>query len=124
MKTFKDVYLFPFELMDDDFHWVYDKKGNFVFQFEVHDKEKKKKLLAVINGEDNLTNPELSFVHKDGCVTDSKTGVDVILIRGWGNLTSPNGFNLSPEEAANVQDTLADYIVEKLNFRKAEEDKK
>ena len=39
-------------------------------------------------------------------------------IRGWGNLTGAGAHNLSVEEAANIQDTFADFIVERLNFRK------
>jgi len=40
-----------------------------------------------------------------------------ILIRGWGNLTGTGAHNLKEEEAANIQDTFAEYIVEQLNRR-------
>ena len=39
-------------------------------------------------------------------------GHKLILIRGWGNLTGAGAHNLSVEEAANIQDTFADFIVE------------
>jgi hypothetical protein len=45
-----------------------------------------------------------------------KDGVEreCILIRGWGNLTGVGSYNLDGEYAAKIQDTLAEYIVEKL----------
>ena len=39
----------------------------------------------------------------------------VIDIRGWGNLTGTGGYNLSEESAMIVQDTLAEYIIQRLN---------
>jgi hypothetical protein len=40
---------------------------------------------------------------------------EFILIRGWGNLTGTGSYNLDGEYAGKIQDTLAEYIVEKLN---------
>jgi hypothetical protein len=39
----------------------------------------------------------------------------VFTIRGWGHLTSPGGRNLSMDEAANIQDDFAQWILETLN---------
>lgn len=118
MKTYKDIYKFPLK-QGDYCSWVWDNnEGNFVFQFLIKDKEDRKKLLEVINGERNLKDKEVIFQHKGGYITESNTKVDIILIRGWGGLTGTGGHNLSGEEAANIQDTFADYIVERLNFRK------
>lgn len=41
--------------------------------------------------------------------------VPVLLIRGWGYLTGVGGCNLSPEKATEVQNSLSDFICEKLN---------
>ena len=40
---------------------------------------------------------------------------EFILIRGWGNLTGAGSYNLDGEYAGKIQDTLAEYIVQKLN---------
>lgn len=117
MKTFKEVYKLPFEKRDFT-GWVYDQEGNFCFQLEFINKEKEQKIIDVINGDDNLKNNEISFYHKNGEIWNN-SGAHVITIRGWGNLTSPNCFGFSDEEACNVQDTLAEYITEKLNFRES-----
>ena len=114
MKTFKDVYQLPFE--NSQWGWVYDFGGkNFIFQWQFENYDKEKKLLSVINGEENLKNTKTIFYHKEGCIFYENE--EIILIRGWGNLTSKNCFGFSPEEAANIQDTLAEYIVERLNYR-------
>lgn len=114
MKNFKEVYKFPFE--NHHHGWVYDDGENFIFQFEIDDDKMCALLLQVINGKANLKNNELSFRHDCGYIVSNKDQ-NVILIRGWGNLTSPNCLNFEYEDAMSIQDTLADYIVERLNFR-------
>lgn len=121
MKTFKDVYDFPFKL-DSYIGWVYDANENFAFEFEIASKEARKKFLNVINS----TTREVSqhaghFYHKDGYIYNGNlqdsndNDIAIILIRGWGNLTGTGGMNLPAEEAANIQNTLAEYIVRQLN---------
>jgi hypothetical protein len=113
MKTYKDVYQLPLE---DNHGWIYDQKMNFVFQFMIDNEELEKRILDVINGKNNLTNPEISFIHENGIIKNNK-GQELILIRGWGNLTGTGALNLSDKEASNIQDTFADFIVERLNYR-------
>lgn len=120
MKNWKDIYHPPFYLAKYG-SWVYDSAGNFVFQFEpMFDKQAnyaegykglEKKLLNCINGEN--TERTNKAVHKEGEIFIGD--VHLITIRGWGNLTGYGGHRLSEKEAANVQDTFAEYIVEKLN---------
>lgn len=115
-KTFRDVYQLPFHRRTLVDTWIYDEGNNFCFQFEKYRDELNILLLRVINGDRYLENENLTFYHKDGEIIDNN-GNHLITIRGWGNLTSPNCLGFSPEEAANIQDTLADYIVQQLNFR-------
>ena len=115
-KTFRDVYQLPFHRRTLVDTWIYDEGNNFCFQFEKYRDELNILLLQVINGDRYLENENLTFHHKDGEIIDNN-GNHLITIRGWGNLTSPNCLGLSPEEAANIQDSLADYIVQQLNFR-------
>ena len=113
MKTYKDVYELPLE---ESHGWIYDQKRNFVFQFMIDDEKTEQKILNVINGKENFKNFHLSFYHENGVIQDDK-GQKIILIRGWGNLTGTGAMNLSVEEAANIQDTFANFIVERLNYR-------
>ena len=115
-KTFRDVYQLPFHRRTLVDTWIYDEGNNFCFQFEKYPDELNILQLQVINGDRYLENENLTFHHKDGEIIDNN-GNHLITIRGWGNLTSPNCLGFSPEEAANIQDTLADYIVHQLNFR-------
>ena len=115
MKTFRDVYSFPFELLEGS-SWVDDNEGIFIFQFLNISDILKVKLLDVINGFEELTREDLTFSHENGIITSSN-GIDVIRIRGWGYLTGSGGLNLSGEEASNIQDTLVDFIIERLNKR-------
>lgn len=119
MKTYKEIYKFPLsqhEIEDYVSYRVTDVDNQFVFQFTFGDTNKQKLILKAINDESYLSNKELSFYHQDGYIF-TNTNQKVILIRGWGNLTGTGGHNLSGKEAANVQDTLADFIVKQLNKR-------
>lgn len=119
MKTFKDVYSFPLKFTDIEFlDRVVDQDNNFVFQFTTFDEENNQKILDVINGKYNFKNPKLHFNHSNGYIRESSYGTTYILIRGWGNLTGTGAMRLSHEEAANIQDTFAGYIVNRLNERK------
>lgn len=122
MNTFKEVYKLPFEKYSFTDTWAYDQNNNFCFQFEFNSQTEvnglnlQELLLKVINGKETLKNPDLKFTHRFGEIKDSNDK-KYITIRGWGNLTSPNCLNFSDEEASNIQDTLAEYIVERLNKR-------
>ena len=113
MKTYKDVYQLPLE---ENHGWIYDQKGNFVFQFMIDNEKTEQKILDVINGKENFKNLDLVFKHEQGRIVD-KSGLPIILIRGWGNLTGTGAMNLSVEEASNIQNTFASFIVERLNYR-------
>jgi hypothetical protein len=113
MKTYKDVYQLPLE---GSHGWIYDQKRNFVFQFMIDDEKTEQKILDVINVKENFKNLDLVFKHEQGQIID-KSGLPIILIRGWGNLTGTGAMNLSVEEASNIQDTFANFIVERLNYR-------
>lgn len=119
MKSFKDIYKLPLIFIDKDYYTrIYDSNSNFVFQFTFYNQfEIAEKLLNAINGKKWLTNDSITFYHQEGNifykVRDTK--INVILIRGWGNLTGVGGHNLSSKEAINIQDTFAEFIVEQLN---------
>ena len=122
MITFKDLYKFPFQSPSEDYYQkVTDASGNFIFQFEFYDDPVMAKLLlGAINGRKLLISTNIQFHTKDGYIymtTDLNEPKPIILIRGWGNLTGFGGHRLSSSVAEEIQDSLADYIVEQLNRR-------
>ena len=108
--TFRDLYTFPFHQCKYS-SWVYDADSNFIFQFEFKGEDTRKKVIDILNG-DLLEYKRQNVEHKDGMITVD--GIPFILIRGWGNLTGVGAYNLDGEYAGKIQDTLAEYIVEKL----------
>lgn len=126
MKTYKDIYVFPLKPANGG-GWVFDQNGNFVFQFEAQFeggnyakgwKEFEDKVLDCLNGKNHLKlTTESYFIHKEGqiFIKQEDNNKLIITIRGWGNLTGIGSHNLSGEEAANIQDTFAEFIVNKLN---------
>lgn len=128
MKTYKDIYRFPLKKAKYG-SWVYDSANNFVFQFESKFDEKGSyakgwqefvaKVIDTLNAEDKMALHHGKFVHENGdiFIQEDKLKTHVITIRGWGGLTGVGGHNLSSEDAANIQDTFADFIVERLNER-------
>lgn len=108
--SFRDLYKFPFHQAKYG-NWVYDANSNFIFQFEFKGEDTRKKVIDILNG-DLLEYKRQEVEHKDGMIYVD--GIEFILIRGWGNLTGVGAYNLDGEWAGKIQDSLAEYIVEKL----------
>lgn len=120
MKNFKDVYKFPFKHSEWGGNWYYDANDNFIFQLEVRQSDSsKEKLTMILNKEMKADIPFVAEVDNGNIYLVDKDGFKMhfITIRGWGNLTGSGGMRLSDNDAANIQNTLADYIVETLNNR-------
>lgn len=112
MKTYKDIYEFPLKKHQWGIH-IWDNKGQMVAQFHYNDDELQQEILNVLNDVSKSPKPNKTFYHEKGYIKVENSLI--MLIRGWGNLTGIGGHNLSDEEAANVQDTFAEFIVNKLN---------
>ena len=112
MKTYKDVYHFPLHNSDMG-GWVRDAKSQFVCEFMIGNSLLQANIIEILNGVDKPVKGHV-FTHKDGVIED-EDGNGYIRIRGWGNLTGTGGHNLSVEEASNVQDTFAEFIINQLN---------
>lgn len=113
MKNWKDIYKLPL-VLDDIIRWVWDSNDNFVFQFTTDDEETTKNIIDLLNNKSDISIIGNKFYHINGSVYDNQDN-QIILIRGWGNLTGTGSHNLKEEEAANIQDTFAEYIVNTLN---------
>lgn len=113
--SFKDIYQFPFRQCEVS-SWVYDADDNFIFQFVFGGEKLRNKVIQILNGElEEYNKREVKL--EGGYIKVKVEGEwhDFILIRGWGNLTSGGVYNLDGEYAGKIQNTLAEYIVEKLN---------
>ena len=110
--SFRDLYKEPFREWEYLSNRVYSGE-EFAFQFEFFGAEKvRKKILKILNEE--ITDYERQEVeNRNGEIFVE--GKHFITIRNWGKLHGTGGYNLDPEYAGKIQDTLAEYIVEKLN---------
>ncbi len=108
--TFKDLYQFPFHQAKFG-KWVYDLNNNFIFQFEKVAEETREKFIKIMNDEITEYNRQ-DVTSKDGEIFID--GKHFITIRGWGNLTGCGAYNLEGDYAGKIQDTLLEYIVDKL----------
>lgn len=115
MKSYKDIYNLPL-ILDEGTNRVYDGDNNFVFQFIVQDEPEQHFLLDVINDKNKIISSQSYFYHSKGQIFNCYDNA-IILIRGWGNLTGIGAHNFPETEAANIQDTFAEFIVERLNKR-------
>lgn len=113
--TFRDLYTFPFRQCKYS-SWVYDADSNFIFQFGFNNDKTREGIISILNGEIEPTKENI-IKHKEGVIYVEKEVEDkpLIMIRGWGNLTGIGGYNLNGEYAGKIQDTLAEYIVERLS---------
>lgn len=112
MRLFEKAFKPPFRI-DRYISWVYDSNHNFCFQFQIDIPDDKiQHFEDVLNSVKKPIN-KLHYTHKNGMIRHGNN--DLILIRGWGYLTGTGGLNLPEKEAAEIQDDLAEYILEKLN---------
>lgn len=97
--------------------WVYDDNSNFVFQFEGASEDVRAKILGILNG--TITDYKRRDVKYERGYIKVKyldKWLNLLLIRGWGNLTGVGAYNLSGEYAAKIQDTFAEFIVSELKI--------
>lgn len=110
MKTFRDVYKFPFSV--DSTGCVIDANNIFVLDIVgTSDIEWMKLFVKAING--NITY-EGNIIYEDGLIK-SPEGFVYARMRGGVYLRSMRCLNLSPKEAKNVHDTFGNYIVKIIN---------
>lgn len=121
------LYSLPFKQYCNH-HYVYDANDNFIFQFEnrqvdVYEepveycKYVEEQILNALNGKSTdkfLDELELEIKEDFEDCSIYNRGKLFITIRGWGNLTSESGFNLTNQDAGKIQNEFAKWIVWKL----------
>lgn len=110
--SFRDLYKEPFREWEYLSNRVYSG-DEFAFQFEFFGAEETKKKVIKILNEEIKDYEKQEVENKNGEIFVK--GKHFITIRNWGRLTGSGGYNLDGEYAGKIQDTLAEYIVEKLN---------
>ena len=98
--------------------YIYDANSNFIFQFETYDTNIYNEILNHLNSDKLST--ECNFrLHPDDpiCIQmkNDKGWTDIITIRGWGSLTGKGGYDLHPDKAIELQDSLVKWLLYKLN---------
>lgn len=76
-------------------------------------------IVAIINGD--IDSNSICQCINEGCiifkVNPNGSKIPILRIRGWGHLTGVGGLHLPSEEAAKIQDSFTNYIVERLNSK-------
>ncbi len=117
-EEFKNYFEFPLNLT-----WglVFTNEGNKAFDFNFTGdtkiiSENQEKILKKLNGEENIELKPLEIINDKGqlYVNQDNKRKKLLLIRGWGNLTSPSCHGLTIEKACEIQDQFADFIIKKL----------
>jgi len=112
----KKIYKLPFKC--DDYNYVWTDNGTMALTFDIdyceeYQRDVMLKVVNKLNGDSSI-----KFKNKFELKDDIEFYYDnefAFTIRGWGHLTSPGGLNLSMDEAANIQDDFAQWILETLN---------
>lgn len=113
-----NFYKRPFKIIEEN-GWVYDVDDNFMFQFEIDDNQLQKNIINHLNNDDESRFNRFRKHPSDPIViqiqSDSRKWCDIIMIRGWGNLTGSGAHNLTPDEVIKIQDDLLKWLIYKLN---------
>lgn len=110
--SFRDLYKEPFREWEYLSSRVYSG-DEFAFQFEFFDAEETRSKVIKILNKEIIDYEKQKVINRNGEIFVK--GKHFITIRNWGRLTGSGGYNLNEEYAGRIQDTLAEYIVERLN---------
>ena len=118
----QEYFKLPFELtyskvFDKDYHMVFDFMS-FWFDFEnklILSNSDQKRIIDCINNNLKLTSEKnvFTFNSEQGLILLNDR--PIILLRGWGYLTGIGGCKLHPDKAIEIQNSLGEYIIFKLN---------
>ena len=124
MEEFKKYYKFPLQMWEDFGLKVFTDDNKMAFDWLINASwEIKQSLLDIINNvKPPKQNTQKKFWYDSGIIwcqflsgVNEGKEVKVCRIRGWGMLTGTGGYHLSEDNAAEIQDTFANYCVKMLN---------
>ena len=116
----ESVYKFPLELkystkvMTPDFEMAFDFIPSFIKDIETLQisLEDKQKIVRILNGSDEKVKTLHNYSYKNGTIFVNELAL--IWIRGWGHLTGQGGLRLKEEQAIEIQDGFANFIISTL----------
>lgn len=112
--NWKTIYKLP--LRYDDVGYVWSNNDMMAISFSDNYDTKQHEVEMIVNrlnGDSSITFDK-KFTIQDNI--DFYYGNEyAFCIRGWGRLTSSGGYNLTDEQAINIQDSFAEWILETLN---------
>ena len=125
MENFKKYYKLPLKAYDHDLNYIWTDDTEMALNYLDDDLkiDTDSEFKKAINDRDNLVrmiNGGIPGKFKDVEIDKHDPGVIIIegvprlMIRGWGMLTSQNHFNLSNNQAADIQDQFRDYLIDQL----------
>jgi hypothetical protein len=116
---FRQYFSFPLtrkygKVFDNDFNMAFDFFHPFLAgkNSEVISDELQQDIVDVLNGESKpIQIPDLSY--QDGDIFSRDKAI--VMIRSWGRLTGSGGLKLSTDVALAIQDSFANFIIDRLN---------
>jgi hypothetical protein len=112
--NWKTIYKFPLRYDDAGYVWSDNNTMTLMFSEYFDDKQHIVDIIVrKLNGDSSITFDK-KFTIQDNI--DFYYGNEyAFCIRGWGRLISAGGYNLTDEQAINIQDSFAEWILETLN---------
>ena len=107
MEDFKKYYQLP--LKYDGHSYIWTSNGKMAFNSFVSN-EDTLKLVSILNEE---ISQKCNAQYSNGYIVID--GRKCLLVRGWGMLTGVGGYNLERSKAAEIQDSFANWCVNRLN---------
>lgn len=120
-RLFEKYYKFPL-VRDDWGTYVWDSEHNMALMFTTDkdddnhfDKLQQDIVKAVNTGFKEISLDGKVFTNPNFDDEIFMDGEYLMCIRGWGYLTGTGGYNLSNSKAADIQNSLIEFILEQLN---------
>lgn len=95
--------------------YIFDAEGHPVADFMMDFKKGSCDNIVKCINDDYLSTEVHDYMLSEDKDMILRDGVDMIRMRGWGYLTGTGGHNMSPILAVIVQNSMAEFICEKLN---------
>ena len=110
---YQEYFQLPLTMSEFSYKIVWTDDHNRAFDFNCSvSKEDAMKVVDKLNGNyDKKIDGELSYDGKGHILLN---GIQILFIRSWGRLTGGGALNLPAKEAAEIQDSFAEWIINTL----------
>lgn len=115
--NWREVYQLPFRTDEYGIYmWSNNGTTTFTFTLSCVDSKRQKMIDDIVNklNGDSSIKFDSKFTLRNN-IYFQYNGDNVFFIRGWGKLTGIGGYRLPADEAANIQEEFAKWVLETLN---------